>query len=139
MTKRRDRAERRPAGAMLVAGCAHGTVSRCRRCDGMSLKDATRLRLLAVEALAISANMTDAECRRIVAGVAAGYERLAVHVEKRQAAESADPTTAAHSDTSDGKHRSRRSGCLADPPGLRSRGSARCRPMLFGRSRLPLS
>jgi hypothetical protein len=50
--------------------------------------DAARLRLLAAEALAIAAGMTDIDSKQVMAEVAAGYERLADHAERRETAAS---------------------------------------------------
>jgi hypothetical protein len=69
----------------------------------MRLRNATRLRLLAAEALAISANMTDAECRRIMTEVAAGYERLADHAEQREAEADATAMTRRAGEATDAK------------------------------------
>ena len=52
----------------------------------MPLNDTTRLRLHAAEALAIGSGMTDPECKRDKKELAASYERLADHAEKRETA-----------------------------------------------------
>lgn len=54
----------------------------------MPLSDVTRLRMLAAEALAAATQMTDANCKRSMVGLAASYERLADHAEGREPASS---------------------------------------------------
>jgi hypothetical protein len=50
----------------------------------MPLSDVSRLRMLAAEALAAATQMTDANCKRSMVGLAASYERLADHAESRE-------------------------------------------------------
>lgn len=72
----------------------------------MPINDATRLRLLAAEALAIGSGMTDPACKRDMVELAVSYERLADHAEKRAMAtplfdQSSNPISS-RSDASDG-------------------------------------
>jgi hypothetical protein len=53
----------------------------------MPTRQEKRLRALAVEAFAVAAQMTDPECRRMMMGVAACYERLADNAAGRDATE----------------------------------------------------
>jgi hypothetical protein len=46
--------------------------------------EAERLRLLAVNALAEAAQMTDVHCKHVMIGLAASYRRLADYAEARQ-------------------------------------------------------
>lgn len=73
----------------------------------MSHSDPRRLRMLAVDALAISAGMTDPACRLMMVDLAASYELLADHAEAYEAAQpSGEPRlSVSPSDVSDGKHR----------------------------------
>jgi hypothetical protein len=50
----------------------------------MSRSDAKRLRLLAVEALAIAGQMTDPTCKQFMFGIAQSYDRLADFAEARE-------------------------------------------------------
>jgi hypothetical protein len=78
----------------------------------MPPNDARRLRLLADEALAISAGMTDAACRQMMLALAASYRRLADHAEEREATSLplGDASLSnSQSDASDGKLRPLRS------------------------------
>jgi hypothetical protein len=52
----------------------------------MAQNDAARLRALAADALAAATQMTDANCKRAMMGVAVSYERLASHAEQRETA-----------------------------------------------------
>jgi hypothetical protein len=48
--------------------------------------DVERLRLLAIDALAEAAQMTDTQCKHVMIGLAASYQRLADHAEARAGA-----------------------------------------------------
>ena len=50
----------------------------------MPRTEVERLRLLAVNALAEAAQMTDMQCKRVMIGLAASYQRLADHAEARE-------------------------------------------------------
>jgi hypothetical protein len=54
----------------------------------MPRSETALLRLLAAEALATSAQMTDGDCKQTMVRLAASYERLADYAEKREAASS---------------------------------------------------
>jgi hypothetical protein len=85
---------------------AGGCVAAKRIC-AMLLNDAARLRLLAAEVLTIGTGMTDPECKRDMMELAASYERLADHAEKRAAAPALFDQTSSpissRSDVSDGR------------------------------------
>jgi hypothetical protein len=73
----------------------------------MTISEAVRLRALAAEALTIGATMTEPNCKRMMIKLAASYERLAEHAEKREAARPSDGASLsnAQSRASDGKRR----------------------------------
>lgn len=70
-------------------------VGRRKGMPVMPAKEAERLRFLAMEALAVAAQMEDLFCKGMMLDVAASYETLADHAEKRETARSGDDALAA--------------------------------------------